>query len=408
MKRALFVILAIMLVLSGCRGAKDDDRNTGETPTGIDGPVGAEYIYVEGELYLAAYQFVNSDEIQEEIVKLGEIVKRDDNHYPDEEFEADNVAVGTGVYRIGDDIYISSDGKHFQLYLKPSEYNDRLLSETDSSTIEDDTTETTSQKTENPDEESGVYYDPIDKDTISDEYSIYDDIFISCLLYNGRIYTLVSSTEDAGNYYGRKQDKQLGKAYVNHERYFSDQKELLNECDSEGLIYSLKGYDEKFRVMVEYDQVLPDSDETVTKIAIFDSVNDITLEKGSNLFYDRLLFDKNTPEVYRCVSDSEDEAGDDDGDMYLGSGESYREELLNEVDANMLVTMISDMSFTKDMAENAGSVSDRYIIRDDCGLEIGVEVYDSGAVVLHYEDAQTFYLIDLETGEKTTEAGVTP
>ena len=391
MKKVLIIILALLFVLSGCRGAKDDDRNTGETPTGIDGPVGAEYIYVEGELYLAAYQFVNSDEIQEEIVKLGEIVKRDDNHYPDEEFEADNVAVGTGVYRIGDDIYISSDGKHFQLYLKPSEYNDRLLSETDSSTIEDDTTETTSQKTENPDEESGVYYDPIDKDTISDEYSIYDDIFISCLLYNGRIYTLVSSTEDAGNYYGRKQDKQL-----------------LNECDSEGLIYSLKGYDEKFRVMVEYDQVLPDSDETVTKIAIFDSVNDITLEKGSNLFYDRLLFDKNTPEVYRCVSDSEDEAGDDDGDMYLGSGESYREELLDEVDANMLVTMISDMSFTKDMAENAGSVSDRYIIRDDCGLEIGVEVYDSGAVVLHYEDAQTFYLIDLETGEKTTEAGVTP
>ena len=391
MKKVLIIILALLFVLSGCRGAKDDDRNTGETPTGIDGPVGAEYIYVEGELYLAAYQFVNSDEIQEEIVKLGEIVKRDDNHYPDEEFEADNVAVGTGVYRIGDDIYISSDGKHFQLYLKPSEYNDRLLSETDSSTIEDDTTETTSQKTENPDEESGVYYDPIDKDTISDEYSIYDDIFISCLLYNGRIYTLVSSTEDAGNYYGRKQDKQL-----------------LNECDSEGLIYSLKGYDEKFRVMVEYDQVLPDSDETVTKIAIFDSVNDITLEKGSNLFYDRLLFDKNTPEVYRCVSDSEDEAGDDDGDMYLGSGESYREELLDEVDANMLVTMISDMSFTKDMAENAGSVSDRYIIRDKCGLEIGVEVYDSGAVVLHYEDAQTFYLIDLETGEKTTEAGVTP
>ena len=391
MKKVLIIILALLLVLSGCRGAKDDDRNTGETPTGIDGPVGAEYIYVEGELYLAAYQFVNSDEIQEEIVKLGEIVKRDDNHYPDEEFEADNVAVGTGVYRIGDDIYISSDCKHFQLYLKPSEYNDRLLSETDSSTIEDDTTETTSQKTENPDEESGVYYDPIDKDTISDEYSVYDDNFISCLLYNGRIYTLVSSREDTGNYYGRKQDKQL-----------------LNECDSEGLIYSLKGYDEKFRVMVEYDQVLPDSDETVTKIAIFDSVNDITLEKGSNLFYDRLLFDKNTPEVYRCVSDSEDEAGDDDGDMYLGSGESYREELLDEVGANMLVTMISDMSFTKDMAENAGSVSDRYIIRDDCGLEIGVEVYDSGAVVLRYEDAQTFYLIDLETGEKTTEAGVTP
>ena len=106
MKNRLFVILAVMFVLSGCRGAKDDDRNTGETPTGIDGPVGAEYIYVEGELYLAAYQFVNSDEIQEEIVKLGEIVKRDDNHYPDEEFEADNVAVGTGVYRIGDDIYM--------------------------------------------------------------------------------------------------------------------------------------------------------------------------------------------------------------------------------------------------------------------------------------------------------------
>ena len=69
---------------------------------------------------MAAYQFVNSDEIQEEIVKLGEIVKRDDNHYPDEEFEADNVAVGTGVYRIGDDIYISSDCKHFQLRSLPN------------------------------------------------------------------------------------------------------------------------------------------------------------------------------------------------------------------------------------------------------------------------------------------------
>ena len=115
MKRVLSIILLIMFILTGCSMADTDkEENTGEMSTGGDGGVvEAEYIYVDGNLYVNACRTIDKDSIKEEIIKLGEVTKQDDSRIPDEEFESTHIPVGTAIYRIGDKIYIYRDGDYY-------------------------------------------------------------------------------------------------------------------------------------------------------------------------------------------------------------------------------------------------------------------------------------------------------
>ncbi len=114
MKRVLSIILLIMLILTGCSKADTDkEENTGEMSTGLESTIEAEYIYVEGQLYVNSCRTIDKDSIKEEIIKLGEVTKQEDSHIPDEEFESTHIPVGTVIYRIGDKIYIYRDGDYY-------------------------------------------------------------------------------------------------------------------------------------------------------------------------------------------------------------------------------------------------------------------------------------------------------
>ena len=114
MKRVLSIILLIMLILTGCSKADTDkEENTGEMSTGLESTIEAEYIYVEGQLYVNSCRTIDKDSIKEEIIKLGEVAKQEDSHIPDEEFESTHIPVGTVIYRIGDKIYIYRDGDYY-------------------------------------------------------------------------------------------------------------------------------------------------------------------------------------------------------------------------------------------------------------------------------------------------------
>ena len=114
MKRVLSIILLIMLILTGCSKADTDkEENTGEMSTGLESTIEAEYIYVEGQLYVNSCRTIDKDSIKEEIIKLGEVTKQDDSHIPDEEFESTHIPVGTAIYRIGDKVYIYRGGDYY-------------------------------------------------------------------------------------------------------------------------------------------------------------------------------------------------------------------------------------------------------------------------------------------------------
>jgi hypothetical protein len=103
-----------MLILTGCSKADTDkEENTGEMSTGLESTIEAEYIYVEGQLYVNSCRTIDKDSIKEEIIKLGEVTKQEDSHIPDEEFESTHIPVGTVIYRIGDKIYIYRDGDYY-------------------------------------------------------------------------------------------------------------------------------------------------------------------------------------------------------------------------------------------------------------------------------------------------------
>ncbi|MBQ6231150.1 MAG: hypothetical protein IJJ74_08560 [Eubacterium sp.] len=118
MKRHLLVLLLMMFVLTGCSASDTDkEKNTGETATGHNGSVvEAEYIYVDGHVYINALKTIDKDSIKEDIIKLGEVTKQDDSHIPDEEFESTHIPVGTAIYRIGDNICIYRGGDYYILF----------------------------------------------------------------------------------------------------------------------------------------------------------------------------------------------------------------------------------------------------------------------------------------------------
>lgn len=146
MRKVILILISVIFMLSGCSRAKNDmEKNTGETPTGYDGPIHSEYIFVKGQLYICAYTVIHTDKIQEEIVKLGEVIKQDEYHFPDEEYEATHVPVGTPIYQIGDNIYVSYDGEYYQQYHAATENGmpvEELNSDNKITTEQSDTGET--------------------------------------------------------------------------------------------------------------------------------------------------------------------------------------------------------------------------------------------------------------------------
>lgn len=119
------IILAglLLFALTGCEGrnaiestdaitASESEEGTTE-PSSTGYPTGQlqrEYVYVEGTLYQSAFEIA---ELPQNAERIGEVSKIDNEKYPDENFEASYLEIGTPIYKSGDMVYIEdSAGTH--------------------------------------------------------------------------------------------------------------------------------------------------------------------------------------------------------------------------------------------------------------------------------------------------------
>lgn len=163
-------------------------------------------------------------------------------------------------------------------------------------------TETASQVIEetnpNPD---GVYYQPVSEREVG--YVFPENAMVcfafSYLYYNGSMYTssdVLSSTDKAEieAFADKLKESELAAVYSNRAEFWSEDSSKLSYADDNinGTICSMAGYDEDFRVCVCYEQYIEPMNETYYGVVVFDKLNDITVNKGSDLFKDRLHLDE--------------------------------------------------------------------------------------------------------------------
>ena len=162
--------------------------------------------------------------------------------------------------------------------------------------------QTTSQVTEetNP-KPDGIYYQPVSEREVG--YVFPENAMVcfafSYLYYNGSMYTssyVLSSTDKAEieALADELKESELAAVYSNRAQFWSEDSSKLSYSDDNinGIICSMTGYDEDFRVCVCYEQYIEPMDETYYGFVVFDKLNDITVNKGSDLFKDRLHLDE--------------------------------------------------------------------------------------------------------------------
>lgn len=164
------------------------------------------------------------------------------------------------------------------------------------------TAETTSQVTEEtPSKPDGVYYLPVSEREVG--YVFPENAMVcfafSYLYYNGSMYTssdVLSSTDKAeiDIFADGLKESELAAVYSNRAQFWSEDSSKLSYADDNinGTICSMAGYDEDFRVCVCYEQYIEPMDETYYGFVVFDKLNDITVNKGGDLFKDRMHLDE--------------------------------------------------------------------------------------------------------------------
>ncbi|HHT88402.1 MAG TPA: hypothetical protein GX002_05275 [Clostridiales bacterium] len=136
----------------------------------------------------------------------------------------------------------------------------------------------------------GVYYHKINPREITQRYNPGAIYACGLFHYNDRMYTSsqIFHLRDKNNLnLDNICEEELGTVYGNRQILWSTDKDELSKATDEGILYQVKGYDETFRIAVYYESLLPLSDTIIYSLMIFDSLNDITLHKGSDLFGDR-------------------------------------------------------------------------------------------------------------------------
>lgn len=177
------------------------------------------------------------------------------------------------------------------------------VSETVLAAVQTERTEqTTFQVAEetNP-EPDGVYYPPVSEREVG--YVFPENAMVcfafSYLYYNGSMYTssdFLSSTDKAevDAFADKLKESELAAVYSNRAQFWSEDSSKLSYVDDNinGTICSMTGYDKDCRVCVCCEQYIEPMDETYYGVVVFDKLNDITVNKGSDLFKDRLHLDE--------------------------------------------------------------------------------------------------------------------
>lgn len=150
-------------------------------------------------------------------------------------------------------------------------------------------------------ETEGVYYQPIPERQIGYVFVKNAEVLFpfSYLYYGGSIYTSsheISAAEkaDIEAFAERIKESELAGVYSNRAEFWSEDPGKLSHTDGNinGTICSMTGYDEDFRVCVCYERYIEPMDETFYGFIVFDKLNGIIVNKGSDLFKDRLHLDE--------------------------------------------------------------------------------------------------------------------
>ncbi len=156
----------------------------------------------------------------------------------------------------------------------------------------------TEETTPKPD---GVYYQPVSEREVG--YVFPENAMVcfafSYLYYNGSMYTssyVLSSNDKAeiDAFADELKESELAAVYSNRAEFWSEDSSKLSYSDDNinGTICSMAGYDKDFRICVCYERYIEPMDETYYGFVVFDKLNDITVNKGSDLFKDRLHIDE--------------------------------------------------------------------------------------------------------------------
>lgn len=141
------------------------------------------------------------------------------------------------------------------------------------------------------DKKEGVYFSKISEKNISYAYNPNALYAYSSLYYNGKIYCSVKidGVLDKSELNLEKVlETEVATVSTNNNLYWSTDSSKLFEVTGKGKLYKVKGYNTDFRVAVYYELAHEHSDETSYTLIIFDCLNDITLNKGSDLFEERI------------------------------------------------------------------------------------------------------------------------
>ncbi len=218
--------------------------------------------------------------------------------------------------------------------------------------------------------DEGVYFSKIDEAEISAVYNPLASYVCALMHYDEKIYTSTteySVTEQSELPLDSVLGDELALVSGNHGLFWSTDSEELLEVTYEGTLYQVKGYDESFRVVVYYETAMPLAD-TYYHLIVFDHLNDISLNKGSELFDDLLHLSEAV-----CIEGSLP----GDGSTCDLSESSAVEEFLAALYDGTVLDALEDAYPALD-AEQAYTLS----FYDSAGLVTELMLYEDGYVTL--------------------------
>lgn len=236
------------------------------------------------------------------------------------------------------------------------------------------------QKKDDTLEQRGVYYSKADEKEISSVYDENGCYVCSILSFDDKLYTssyTIDYTDKSDIPYDSVLLDSLGTVSVNHGVYFAEDKSELSEVTGEGNVYTVKGYDKDFRVAVVFEQLFPSGD-TYYYMIIFNNLNDITMEKGKELFEDRL----NLSDAKKLE--------------YCNGDENPIEISMDDV--KELLASMNDASFInpKDSSFRNSKDKELYTISfyDEGGIKDSIVVYEDGYIMYlqAYDEADSIVL----------------
>lgn len=149
----------------------------------------------------------------------------------------------------------------------------------------------------------------------------------------------------------------------------STDESLLGAINGDAWLYTVTGYDEDFSVAAVKEVPSVNLNEgNVFVMEVYHRYNDITLDKGSELYKDRLDFDK-VAKIEITVSGMEN----DNNVKEIDSSDATVKEF---------ISALYEGNFTEDTKAVSGLENHLFTFYDQNGLKTGIHVYENGYMIL--------------------------